>query len=78
MLQELNKMRWSIGKNSDGAICVIRENGDFRLRVNLDDYDWILTNRRELINALNSIPDIIEKLVDMHIESKIKESENNE
>lgn len=71
-------MRWSIGKNSDGAICVIRENGDFRLRVNLDDYDWILTNRRELINALNSIPDIIEKLVDMHIESKIKESENNE
>jgi hypothetical protein len=71
-------MRWSIGKNSDGAICVIRENGDFRIRVNMEDHEWIILHRRELIDAFNSIPEIIDQLVDIHLENKIKESENDE
>jgi len=71
-------VRWTIGENDGGAICIIRQNGDFRIRVNLEDHEWIILNRRELIDALNSIPEIIDKLVDMHLENKIKESENDE
>lgn len=71
-------VRWTIGKNDGGAICIVRENGDFRVRVNMEDHEWIILHRRELIDALNSIPEIIDQLVDMHIESKIKESENDE
>jgi len=73
-----NMVRWSIGSNDSGVLCVVRENGHFRIRVSMDDHEWIILHRRELIDALNSIPEIIDQLVDMHLENKIKESENDE
>ena len=71
-------VRWSIGSNDSGVLCVVKENGDFRIRISMEDHEWVILHRRELIDALNSIPEIIDQLVDMHLENNIKESENNE
>lgn len=76
----VRELRWTLeDSDSDCILCLLKDTEQrMLLKVNGTDEEWIVKNRRRLIEILREeIPEIIERVVDLYFE-KQQRGRNNE